>query len=1464
MFLSRRRLNLTRLCEVLTPTVPLKQGVSGVYTLYFLDVCAMISSPHPRRVPVELPNGTVEYVFLQPYLSALYIHFRREVKHEPIWFCEGLPFHERPFFATKIRELCNLYPILLATTSAELDTQASFISVQWLVIRSSIDTHMLDFMLASQGSCVCDYNVGDVSYPVPTVRPSAYRDADVVTYTRHTLSAEPSASMETVFTVDPGASITPHTSQLITYQNSLSEFHESTASDCNYSTLRQNKNYSDPIDILDEAITQGKQIHCCHHCGFPILSGSVSSGRGMTSFLTSFNFRYAPPGASLTHSNTLDSCLLSRLIDSPTVSTRSLVKGTNASIFKVDDFNSIFAETVFINSLQAMLPPPLTLLLDTRAELAEFDASAVIPDNSTVVTINKLQQKSYLSRRSREMINHRKSNSGISVSHHIRKASTMVSLSNNVSLHAHQGTESFTNISIEEDVAQSPHNLSYSETSPLRTVLADTKLEHPRGVTEELHERQGHTKNVLKQGVIEQQVPDSRIKNKKPDEFSKSAKMVGVNPFTQQWLEPNRNTSAMRSQRHKTPLKINSYTDQTVMINSADIIRNSIQTPSSLPANVKKNVPRSTSVESKDSLISGISSEICVAARPSTDSKLSQAKVVNIVIKDTTNDNSLLQDSQADSIVHNENQNSFLAFTSDRTQETSTSTSSSIKRTTRIRRKVDLNTYVPVTAPAKIEPVVINLSKMDTSPIRPRSPAHSTSNDEPSQDSIIHDTQQTEPIGGDSCSMSGLEDSDEAMSPSNLNSANTKKAKNQTNGQDCHELSKTSSTGVAAPFGTAPRVSMEPRAVATASLNILTALRAYHVVTTKKQAIKSKLRNIGPNILEPGLASQLYKSSHYTHLVFRWFLLNEDFVHYSESHRKQRRITKLSPICDDYRQIKDLLGFYNMTMYLVSMLIRDILNCTSLLDKSTKGKVPLHKSKVSSLRSTDVDPETAVGDLIAPNAPSAPAPTDIGLTMFVISGFKKLFASIAKLSDLFKHHSSDDSTSNSPDTEVSSIIADKPISLPQARKPSQKCKKKVVIQTSVKLLEPPPYYGLYDLRRIVSQICRYLYRKADARAPDPYTLITELYPSVFKTLSTQQQTYLSYNLQRNNAVSLQHTPAALFTDLEPDVQQDIDACIDAWLNSGQSQKSVTLNSDIRSYDNTFEPIVYDNNYDINTNIPVLAIYHSFNSVFWSSVIRSNHLKGYLLPHNQLFRTIITANIPNKYANPVIIDSLGATVASSTHDLGSTNDSSTMDSYTINSPLDIWKSSQVSDKTDHDPSDVSIANAASRRSTFHRPQPLKTTDDGNLSVRQQSQQELRDLLIKGAAYTGQSTPALGSTDSSTYTTASAASNSLFLSSPVLTDLPLYKFLVPDESAGLDLSYKAFGAGLIDERLILNTYFYTNRFFIPQPNRLALFNILTVSGGLFMSRDERLSMETVMRETLACLHLTYYDLDYYYYT
>lgn len=167
VFLSRRRLNLTRLCEALTPTVPLKQGVSGIYTLYFMDVCAMISSPTPHRVPVELPNGTVEYIFLQPYLSALYIHFKREVKHEPIWFCEGLPFHERPFFATKIRELCDLYPILLGTTSAELDTQASFISVQWLVVRSSINTHMLDFILTSQGSCMCDCGVDNSLTPLP-------------------------------------------------------------------------------------------------------------------------------------------------------------------------------------------------------------------------------------------------------------------------------------------------------------------------------------------------------------------------------------------------------------------------------------------------------------------------------------------------------------------------------------------------------------------------------------------------------------------------------------------------------------------------------------------------------------------------------------------------------------------------------------------------------------------------------------------------------------------------------------------------------------------------------------------------------------------------------------------------------------------------------------------------------------------------------------------------------------------------------------------------------------------------------------------------------------------------------------------------------------------------------------------------------------------------------------------------
>lgn len=1455
VFLSRRRLNLTRLCEVLTPTVPLKQGVSGIYTLYFMDVCAMISSPTPHRVPVELPNGTVEYIFLQPYLSALYIHFKREVKHEPIWFCEGLPFHERPFFATKIRELCDLYPILLGTTSAELDTQASFISVQWLVVRSSINTHMLDFILTSQGSCMCDCSVDNVSHPAPIVRPSVCKDAEVITYTRQALSTEPSASIEAGFTVDPGTSITAHASQLTTYQNSLVELHESAASDCNYSTLRQNKNYHDPIDILDEAITQGREIRCCLHCGFPILPGFLSSRRGMTSFLTSFNFRYAPPGASLSSAGTIDGFLLSRPIDSPAASARSPPRGLTSSVLKMDDFDSIFAGSVFINSLQAMLPPPLTLLLDTKAELAEFDASAVALENSTVITINKLQQKSFLSRRSRNLVNHRKSNSGISVSHHIRKASTMVSLSNNVSLCAYQGVESFTNASMEEDPIQSPCNLSCSDTSPMRTTLADSKADHARELNADLHGGQNHARNVLKQGPIGRQTLDITITDKKPDSCSRSAKVVGVNPFTQQWLESDRISPVGKSQQRKTSLKIHSYNNQTVTISSSDIVNKPLSMPSGPLASSKKNVPRSTSVESKGSLLSGVSSGIRIATKLSTDFKLSQKKIVNLVIKDVTNNSSLMQDSQADSIIHNEQNDSFLTFTNDRAQNASISASSSIKKLSGARKKVDINGYVPITTKGKVETVTINLHRMDTSPIRPRSPVHSSFNEEPSQDSIIHGAHSLEPIGGDSCSMSGLEDSDEAVSPSNLNSTNSKQPKSQTSGRDYREFTKTPSINTIVPLGAAAGTSAEPRSVATASLSILTALRAYHIVTTRKRMIKSKLRNIGPSILEPALASQLYRSSHYTHLVFRWCLINEDFAHYVGSIRRQRRVTTLNPMCENYKWIKDSLGFHNITMYLTSMLIRDILDCIPLPDKSNKGKLVLHRSKGGAIKDVEVDQEASTEDLVAPDGPSLLNSTDISLTAFVITEFKKLLTSIAKLSDIFKYRSPDDNMNEPLDTETALGTVDKHVTLSLTRKQSQKCKKKSSIQVSPKPVASPSYYNLYNLRRIVSQMYRYLYRYADADASDPYAILNKLDPLVFKSLSTRQQSYLSHNLQRSSAVSLQHTHISVFTDSELDAQQDIDACIDNWLSPGQSQTPESPN---------FEPLVCDNNYDINTNIPALAVYHSFNSVFWSSTIRSEHLKDYLLPHDQLFQTIVTKDILHNHFEPIRTNSLGTATASSTQDLEGVNDSSAMGSHSFNVPLDIWKDSQISDKAFHDLSDGHLTNIIPGRSAVYRSQALKVTDDGNLAIRQQSHHELGDLLAKMSVHMDQGTLVVGSTDSGAYTTGSPVSKPLFLSSPSLIDLPLYKFLVPDEAAGLDLSYKTFGAGLSNERLILNTYFYTNRFFIPQPNRLAMFNILAISGGLFMSRDERLSMETIMRETLACLHLTYYDLDYYYYT
>ncbi|EFO65461.1 Hypothetical protein GLP15_3 [Giardia lamblia P15] len=1454
VFLSRRRLNLTRLCEALTPTVPLKQGASGVYTLYFMDVCAMISSPTPQRVPVELPNGTVEYIFLQPYLSALYIHFKREVKHEPIWFCEGLPFHERPFFATKIRELCNLYPILLGTTSAELDTQASFISVQWLVVRSSIDTHMLDFILTSQGSCVCNCGVDSVSHPAPTVRPSGYKDAEVITYTRQPLSTEPSASIEAGFTVDPGPSITTHASQLTTYQNSLVELYETTASDCSYSTLRQNKNYHDPIDILDEAITQGREISCCLHCGFPILPGFLSNRRGMTSFLTSFNFRYAPPGASLAPSGTIDSFLLSRLIDSPAISVRSPPRGVASSV-KIDDFDSMFASNVFITSLQAMLPPPLTLLLDTKAELAEFDASAVALENSTVITINKLQQKSCLSRRSRDLVNHRKSNSGISISHHIRKASTMVSLSNNASLCVHQGVESFTNASIEEDPIQSPCNLSCSDTTPIKTMFADTKVDHIREPNADLHGGQNHARNVLKQGPIGRQTLDVAATDKKPDGCSKPGKVVGVNPFTQQWLESDRISPVGRSQQRKTSLKISSYNNQTVMISSSDIANKPLQIPSGPLASSKKSVPRSTSVESKESLLSGVSSGIRIAAKLSTDSKLSQRKTVDLVIRDVTNNSSLAQDSQVDSIIHNEQNDSFLVFTNDKIQSTSASASSSTKKPFRIRQKVDLNGYVPITTKGKVEAVTINLHRMDTSPIRPRSPVRSSFNEEPSQDSIIHGAHPLESIGGDSCSMSGLEDSDEAVSPSNLNSINGKQPRSQASRRDCQEFIKTPSINTLVPLSTTTSTPVEPRGVATASLSILTALRAYHIVTTRKRLIKSKLRNIGPNILEPALASQLYKSSHYTHLVFRWCLISEDFIHYTGSIRRQRRITTLNPMYENYKWTKDSLGFHNVTMYLMSMLMRDILDCISLPDKSNKGRLVLHRSKGGASKDAEVDQEASTEDLVTPDAPSLLNSADISLTEFVINGFKKLLASIAKLSDIFKYRSPDDNMNEPCDNETALGTVDKHATLLLARKQPQKYKKKPSIQVSPKPVASPSYYGLYNLRRIVSQMCRYLYRHADVDVSDPYTILNELDSPIFKSLSTRQQSYLSHNLQRSSAISLQHTHISLFIESELDVQQDIDTCIDNWLSPNQSQTSEN---------SKFEPLICDNNYDINTNIPALAVYHSFNSVFWSSIIRSDHLKDHLLPRNQLFQTIIIKSTSRKSFEPIRTNSLGTTAASSTQDLEGINNSSTMGSYSLNVPLDIWKDSQISDRTFHDLSDGCLINVIPERPVVHRSQALKVTDDGNLAIRQQPHHELGDLLTKMSAHMDQSAPTIGSTDSSAYTTGPTASKPLFLSSPSLTDLPLYKLLIPDEAADLNLSYKIFGAGLVNERLILNTYFYTNRFFIPQPNRLAMFNILAISGGLFMSRDERLSMETIMRETLACLHLTYYDLDYYYYT
>lgn len=1347
-FLSRRRLNLARLCDALTPTVPLKQGMTGVYTLYFMDVCAMISSPHPRRVPVELPNGTVEYIFLQPYLSALYIHFKRELKHEPIWFCEGLPFHERPFFATKIKELCNLYPILLSITSADLDTQASFISVQWLIIRSSIDTHMLDFILTSQGSCVCSCNVSDVSHPVPTIRPTA-KDAEIVTYTMQKLSTEFSASTEATFTTDPGSSITPHTNQVVAYQSPLSEVHGSSTLDYNYSTIKQNKMYCDPIDVIDEAIAHGKQIACCFHCGFPILPDARQSRRGITSFLTSFNFRYAPPGASLAQGNTIDGLLLNRLIENPTISAKTTPNRTNSSVAKIGGFDDVFLDNVFINSLQATLPPPLTLLLDTKAELAEFDNSAMVPDNSAVVTINKLQQKSYLSKRSRLTVGHRKSNSGVFVSYHVKKGSTLVSLNNSTNQCIHQGIESFINISAEEDLAQSPCNLSYSysDAYPVKFISTDAKANHSEVYNPDAHGESSHSTNILKKGISNAHTQESGTVDKDTDLFSKSTRIGSANPFTQLRLESNSTSQPIKTQhQHKIILETN----------SSDLSTKPYLVSDSILKNSGAVMTHNTSGNgSSESMIPRVSSGIRIATVPSTDPESNKKKTISIIVKTAKKDNLSVKDNQENHTIRNEPYP-----TSDKPQDSFPSTPPATKRLSKIRKKIDINTYVPIVTKEYIKPDSISLPKMDTSPIRPRSPV---SNDELSQGSIIHDDNYVDPIGGDSCSMSGIDDSDEAVSPSNLNSLNDKRLKCQADDQDPRAHTKTPSANIHISPSITTEASIEHRTVSTASLNILTVLRAYHIVTTKKRAIKSKVRNIGPTILEPTLASSLYKTSHYTHMIFRWCLLNEDFLHFIESDRQQRRIATLNPICSDYKRIKDLLGFHGITTYLICMLIRDILNCAQFPDKPSKSR-------------------------------------------------------------LFH----------------------------------QKYKKKSQIQAPVGQALPPTYYTFYDIKQIISQICGYLYKHIGIDAPDPYTILSKQHPSVFTNLSIHQNDYLIHNLQRRSTISLQHTSLSIFSDPELDSQQDIDVCIDNWLNSDKLQTPSSLTPRNRHKTPTFEPIIYDDNYDINTNIPILAVYHSFNSVFWSNVIRSEYLKDHLLPKNPLFQTIVTTCSTSDSS------SLGTTAISLVQNLEETEHTTITESCSIGSQLDAWRDGQVSDKASCDHSDNQFTSSVQNMAVFRKLKSLKTTDDGNLVVRQQQHSELKDLLTTGSVYTSHSVHTMDSTDSSTYMSTSTIPNSIFISSPGLVDLPLYRFLVPDKSPDLDLSYKAFGAGLVNERLIFNSYFYTNKFFIPQPNRLALFNILSVSGGLFMSRDERLSMEAVIRETLACLHLNYYDLDCYYYT
>ncbi|TNJ27222.1 hypothetical protein GMRT_12420 [Giardia muris] len=236
-----RRFNVHRLFDAITPPLP---GPVDLQQLHFIDICMAFARPYSARVPVEFPDGRVRYLYLNPYLSSLYVRFQGG-KSRDIWFAEGGSFYDRPSFVDSITQICSKCPSLAGSPLTSIDLQASFIGVQWMLARSSIDGHLLDYLSSSHGLCRCREAYRTLRYP-------SGRTGNHLRCVSHQVVLEGSAQ----FTDEPKAL---QTSKTFVFDTTESEL-------MGQRTLGAQL---DPLDYLASLKARGISIDVCGLCGFP-------------------------------------------------------------------------------------------------------------------------------------------------------------------------------------------------------------------------------------------------------------------------------------------------------------------------------------------------------------------------------------------------------------------------------------------------------------------------------------------------------------------------------------------------------------------------------------------------------------------------------------------------------------------------------------------------------------------------------------------------------------------------------------------------------------------------------------------------------------------------------------------------------------------------------------------------------------------------------------------------------------------------------------------------------------------------------------------------------------------------------------------------------------------------------------------------------------------------------------------